>query len=123
MWRSALIVFFALDGRPIGTLLQADELRADTPRAIRQLRDAGIARMVMVTGDRAAAAQTIGAALDLDAVLADRVPSDMVEAVRMEQRLHPTIMVGDSINDAAALAVANIGAALGARRKRLVRGR
>lgn len=77
----------------------------------------------MVTGDRAAAAQTIGAALDLDAVLADRVPSDMVEAVRMEQRLHPTIMVGDSINDAAALAVANIGAALGARRKRLVRGR
>src|SRR6478752_7664111 len=63
------------------------------PRAIRLLRDAGIARMVMVTGDRAAAAQAIGAALDLDAVLADRVPSDKVEAVRTEQRLHPTIMV------------------------------
>ena len=49
------------------------------------LRDSGIGRMVMVTGDRAAAAQAIGAALDLDAVLADRVPADKVEAVRIEQ--------------------------------------
>jgi hypothetical protein len=79
------------------------------------LRDAGIARMVMVTGDRAAAAQAIGAALDLDAVLADREPSDKVEAVRSEQRLHPTVMVGDGINDAPALACADVGIALGAR--------
>jgi heavy metal translocating P-type ATPase len=114
-WRSALVVFVAVEGRPIGALLLADELRPDTPRAIRLLRDAGIARMVMVTGDRAAAAHAIGAALDLDSVLADRVPSDKVDAVRAEQRLHPTIMVGDGINDAPALACADVGIALGAR--------
>jgi heavy metal translocating P-type ATPase len=114
-WRSALVVFVAVEGRPIGALLLADELRPDTPRAIRLLREAGIARMVMVTGDRAVAAQAIGAALDLDAVLADRVPSDKVDAVRAEQQLHPTIMIGDGINDAPALASADVGIALGAR--------
>src|SRR5579859_3551220 len=97
-WRSALSVFVAVDGRAGGALLLGDELRRETPRAIHALRSAGIARIVMVTGDRADAAETIGAALDLDAVLADRVPSDKVDAVAIEQRLHPTVMVGDGIN-------------------------
>jgi heavy metal translocating P-type ATPase len=114
-WRSALVVFLAIDSRPAGALLLADELRADTPRAIRTLRTAGVARVGMITGDRAAAAQTIGAALDLDAVLADRVPSDKVDAVRTEQQLNPTVMVGDGINDAPALAAADVGIAMGAR--------
>jgi heavy metal translocating P-type ATPase len=113
-WRSALVVFVAVEEQPIGALLLADELRAETPHAIRLLRGAGVRRLVMVTGDRADAAQTIGAALDLDSVLADRVPSDKVDAVRAEQRLHPTIMVGDGINDAPALAAADAGIAMGA---------
>jgi len=114
-WRSALAVFVAVEERPIGALLLADELRTEAPHAIGLLRAAGVARILMVTGDHAAAAQTIAAALDLDAVLADRVPSDKVDAVRAEQRLHATAMVGDGINDAPALAAADVGIAMGAR--------
>jgi heavy metal translocating P-type ATPase len=114
-WRSALSVFVAANGRTIGALLLADELRRETPRAVQALRSAGVSRIVMVTGDRAESAETIGAALDLDAVLSNREPADKVDAVATEQRQNVTVMVGDGINDAPALAAANVGIALGAR--------
>ncbi|MEO9902892.1 MAG: heavy metal translocating P-type ATPase, partial [Nisaea sp.] len=101
-WRSALSVFVTIDGELVGALLLGDSLRREAPRAVRALRDAGIGRIVMVTGDHADAAETIGAALDLDAVLANRVPADKVDAVEFEKKRHPTLMVGDGINDAPA---------------------
>ncbi len=114
-WRSALSVFVSIDGRAAGAILLADELRKETPGAVRALRAEGVKRIAMLTGDRAEAAEIIGAALDLDAIFSERGPADKVEAVAFERRRHPTIMVGDGVNDAPALAAATVGVAMGAR--------
>ena len=69
----------------------------------------------MVTGDREENAQTVGAVIGVDDVFAERTPAEKVEAVRLEKRAGNTIMVGDGINDAPALALADVGVAVGAR--------
>ncbi len=111
----SLTVFVQVDGVAVGALLLDDPIRTDAARTIRQLRRDGIRRIVMVTGDREDTAQTVGAVIGVDEVLAERTPSEKVDAVRLEQRSGPTIMVGDGINDAPALALADVGVAIGAR--------
>jgi soluble P-type ATPase len=108
-------VFVAVDGSVAGALVLDDPIRADTPRVIRSLRRAGIRRVVMVTGDHPDVAESVGIALGVDRILSERDPADKVDAVRAEGEQGVTIMVGDGVNDAPALAVADVGVAMGAR--------
>ncbi len=110
-----LSVFISIDGQPAGAILLDDPIRADAARTVRELRRDGIQRVVMLTGDRVETAEAVAAMIGVDEVLAERSPADKVEAVRVERRLGTTIMVGDGINDAPALAVADVGVAIGAR--------
>jgi heavy metal translocating P-type ATPase len=108
-------VMVSVDGEVAGAVVLEDPIRSDTPRVIRILRRAGIDRVVMVTGDHPDVAESVGISIGVDRILSERDPADKVDAVKAEGEFGPTVMVGDGVNDAPALAAADVGVAMGAR--------
>ena len=108
-------VFVAVDQTLAGALLLEDPIRIETPRTLRALRRAGIRDITVLTGDHPVVALSVAAALGIDRVLAEQAPDEKVRAVQRARARGTTIMVGDGINDAPALAAADVGVAMGAR--------
>ncbi len=108
-------VYISVDGEVVGAFTLADEIRPDSPRTVRALRAIGIKTVIMATGDHPMVADAIGASIGVDRILSQCVPADKVAAVQRAISEGVTVMVGDGINDAPALAIADVGVAMGAR--------
>ncbi|MDE3154389.1 MAG: heavy metal translocating P-type ATPase [Acidobacteriota bacterium] len=108
-------VVVGIDGEVAGAFLFADEVRPETGAVLRHLRDVGVDRIVLVTGDRADPAEGVAAFLGVDGLVSQMTPEDKIGTVRAERAHGPVMMVGDGVNDAPALAAADIGVAMGAR--------
>jgi Cu+-exporting ATPase len=111
--RGATAIFVAVDDSAAGVLIVEDAVKETTPDAIEALRQEGV-RVVMMTGDNQRTAEAVGRQLGLDEVIADVLPEDKAAAVkRLQQEGAVVAMAGDGINDAPALAQADIGIAMG----------
>jgi Cu+-exporting ATPase len=107
------VMLVAVDGKTAGLLGVADPIRASTPEAIRQLHADGL-RIIMLTGDSRATAEAVARKLGIDEVIAEVLPQEKSAAVkRLQERGRIVVMAGDGINDAPALAQADVGIALG----------
>jgi Cu+-exporting ATPase len=109
----ATVTFAAADGRLAGLLAVADPIRADAPEALRRLADGGV-RIVMLTGDSHATAAAVARELGIEDVVADVLPDQkLAEVARRQAEGRRVAMAGDGINDAPALAQADVGIAMG----------
>ena len=111
--RAATVIFVALGARLAGFVAVADPVKATTPAALQGLREAGV-RLVMLTGDGRTTAEAVGRQLGIDEVVAEVFPEDKAAVVQRLQREGRVVaMAGDGVNDAPALAAAEIGIAMG----------
>jgi Cu+-exporting ATPase len=107
------VMFVAVDGKVAGLLGVADPIKQTSPEAIRQLHDDGI-RVVMLTGDSRTTANAVAARLSIDEVIAEVLPADKAAVIkRLQGEGKFVAMAGDGINDASALAQAQVGIAMG----------
>ena len=104
----------AVDGEVAGLLVLADEIRPEVPAALAALRRLGVERIVLASGDRTDVTAAVGARLGIDAIHGEMTPEKKVLALAAERDRGPVMMVGDGVNDAPALAAADIGVAMGA---------
>lgn len=110
-----LAVAVGIDGRLAGVLILADELRAGTEAMLSELRAMGIERIVLATGDRHEVASFVASGLSLDLVRSELTPDQKILVVLAERKYGPVMMIGDGVNDAPALAAADVGVAMGAK--------
>ena len=108
------VVWVAYAGEPLGVIAIADQVRPEAARTIARLKQLGIQKIVMLTGDNDRTAHSIALEIGIDQVYSELLPEHKVDVVRSLQRQYQTVaMVGDGINDALALAQASVGIAMG----------